>query len=45
MAEKRGALNLEDRNTTYVMRLFVTGASPNSARAISNVKEICEVYL
>lgn len=45
MAEKRGALNLEDRNTTYVMRLFVTGASPNSARAISNVKKICEEYL
>jgi len=45
MAEKRGALNLKDRNTMYVMRLFVTGASPNSARAISNVKKICEEYL
>jgi circadian clock protein KaiB len=45
MAEKRGALNLKDRNTIYVMRLFVTGASPNSTRAISNVKKICEEYL
>jgi circadian clock protein KaiB len=45
MAEKRGALDLKDRDNTYVMRLFVTGASPNSARAISNVKKICEEYL
>ena len=45
MPEKRGALDLKDRDTTYVMRLFVTGASPNSARAISNVKKICEEYL
>ena len=29
----------------YVLRLFVTGASPNSARAIANLKEICEAYL
>jgi circadian clock protein KaiB len=29
----------------YVLRLFVTGASPNSVRAISNLKEICEGHL
>ena len=29
----------------YVLRLFVTGATPNSSRAISNLKEICETYL
>jgi circadian clock protein KaiB len=29
----------------YVFRLFVTGASPNSARAITNLKEICEAHL
>jgi circadian clock protein KaiB len=29
----------------YQLRLFVTGASPNSTRAISNLKEICERYL
>ena len=28
----------------YVLRLFVTGASPNSTRAISNLKNICEKY-
>src|SRR3954471_5808513 len=29
----------------YVLRLFVTGASSNSLRAISNVKQICETYI
>lgn len=29
----------------YVLRLFVTGASTNSVRAISNIREICEKYL
>jgi len=32
-------------DNTYLLRLFVTGASPNSSRAISNLKEICETYL
>ncbi|MEP7171519.1 MAG: circadian clock KaiB family protein [Bacteroidota bacterium] len=29
----------------YVLRLFVTGILPNSARAITNCKAICEKYL
>ena len=29
----------------YVLCLFVTGATPNSMRAITNIKEICEVHL
>jgi circadian clock protein KaiB len=29
----------------YVLRLFVTGASSNSLRAISNLKQICETYI
>ena len=29
----------------YVLRLFVTGATPNSSRAIANLKEICEQHL
>lgn len=29
----------------YELRLFVTGASPNSVRAISNIKKICERYI
>ena len=29
----------------YVLRLFVTGILPNSARAVVNIKAICEQYL
>ncbi|WP_448699805.1 circadian clock KaiB family protein [Mucilaginibacter sp. AW1-3] len=29
----------------HILRLFVTGASPNSIRAITNTKNICEKYL
>ena len=29
----------------YVFRLYVTGASPNSLRAITNTKNLCEEYL
>jgi circadian clock protein KaiB len=29
----------------YVLRLYVTGATPQSVRAIANVKKICEEYL
>ncbi|WP_394332420.1 circadian clock KaiB family protein [Arcticibacter eurypsychrophilus] len=29
----------------FVLRLFVAGASANSARAISNIKSVCELYL
>lgn len=29
----------------YVLRLYVTGATPKSRRAISNIKEICEEHL
>jgi len=29
----------------YVLRLYVTGATPQSVRAIANVKKLCEEYL
>jgi circadian clock protein KaiB len=29
----------------YKLRLFIIGASPNSTRAVANVKKICETYL
>ncbi|MVN23036.1 circadian clock KaiB family protein [Mucilaginibacter arboris] len=32
-------------NIIYKLRLFVTGASPNSLRAITNTKAFCETYL
>ena len=29
----------------YVLRLYVAGTTPQSARAIANVKKLCEEYL
>ena len=29
----------------YVLRLYVTGSTPRSARAIENMRRICEEYL
>lgn len=33
---------LEDK---HVLRLYVTGATPRSSRAVSNITRICEAYL
>ncbi|SKB46246.1 circadian clock KaiB family protein [Dyadobacter psychrophilus] len=38
-------IDLTDDNDHYVLRLFVTGASLNSRRAVVNIKEICETYM
>ena len=37
-------LNGKPNNGQYVFRLYVTGASPNSLRAIANTKNFCEQY-
>ena len=29
----------------YVLHLYITGATPNSTRAVRNIKDICEHYL
>lgn len=29
----------------YILRLFISGMSPKSVRAISNIKNICETHL
>lgn len=29
----------------YVLKLFITGATPNSIRAITNIRDICEEHL
>jgi circadian clock protein KaiB len=29
----------------YVLHLFITGATPNSVRAVANIKQICEENL
>ncbi len=34
-----------DVDKQYVLRLFVTGASLNSVRAITNLKHLCETYI
>ena len=33
------------QETRYTLRLYVTGTTPQSVRAIANVKKICEEYL
>lgn len=30
---------------SYVFRLYITGATPNSMRSVVNIKQICETYL
>jgi circadian clock protein KaiB len=49
MQKKEGHISVANNTSApkvkYVLRLFVTGASPNSARAITNLNEICEKYL
>jgi circadian clock protein KaiB len=32
-------------NEKYVLKLYVTGATPNSIHSIQNIKKICEEYL
>ena len=29
----------------YILRLFITGATPNSVRAVTNIKQLCESHL
>ncbi len=38
-------LMAEESSQTYVLRLFVTGTTPKSIRAITNLRRICEEYL
>jgi circadian clock protein KaiB len=32
-------------NKEYVFRLYITGATPNSLRAVTNLKNICEMHI
>ena len=45
MGKQKGNLESHVKSKDYSMRLFVTGASLNSARAIANIKNILETYL
>lgn len=29
----------------YLLHLYISGATPNSTKAVRNIKEICELYL
>lgn len=40
-----GTLSNSAKKAEFVLRLYITGASPNSIRAVTNLKEICEKYL
>ena len=35
----------DTKGKEYILKLFVTGILPNSARAVVNIKAICEKYL
>jgi circadian clock protein KaiB len=34
-----------EEDVDYVLRLFITGATPNSIRAVENIKHICDKHL
>ncbi|HET6557471.1 MAG TPA: circadian clock KaiB family protein [Prolixibacteraceae bacterium] len=54
---KKGNINIEtsadqfeqkmeqQKGETYLLRLYVTGSTPQSVRAIENIKKICEEHL
>jgi circadian clock protein KaiB len=38
-------LNWDETDQLYVLRLYVAGTSPNSIRAVSNIRKICQNHL
>lgn len=40
-----GQQDADQKGSEYVFRLFITGSTPNSMRAIGNIREICETHL
>src|ERR1044071_8228753 len=48
MKKKGAVIDTKKRSISlpeYELRLFITGVTPNSARAINNIRHICESYL
>jgi circadian clock protein KaiB len=37
--------SVDPQETRYVLRLYITGVTPQSMRAIANIKKICEEHL
>jgi circadian clock protein KaiB len=35
----------DDKQSKYQLRLFITGASPNSLRALTNLRDLCELHM
>lgn len=45
MKQKRKEVSAAGEPPEYVLRLFITGATPNSVRAVNNITAICEAHL
>lgn len=45
MKKKEEHENSIDNTQEYVLRLYITGATPNSLRAVANIKKLCEEFL
>lgn len=48
MTQKKGPTHTGKQipaNSEYVLSLYITGATPNSVRAITNIKQLCEEHL
>lgn len=46
MKEQEWATRINQQDVgSYNLRLYITGASPNSIRAVENLKAFCEKYL
>lgn len=43
--EAEDRLDKNSGEAEYCLHLYITGATPNSTRAVRNIKEICELYL
>jgi circadian clock protein KaiB len=39
------SITVDHKTIGYVLQLFITGATPNSVRAVTNIKQICEEHL
>ena len=45
MKKEQGPDSANSRKDGYVFRLYITGASPNSSRAVANLKNFFDKYL
>lgn len=45
MDKKNELTNNNITKPEYILKLYITGASANSTKAVSNLKNICEQYL